>query len=75
MGQRYRKMEDQKQKPGLPCSQDFSKVGQGLEPRLKKFSKNCKLGEMASSLNLCNLNNVSQTRVWGQSPPLLGDFL
>ena len=24
MGQRYRKMEDQKQKPGLPCNQDFA---------------------------------------------------
>ena len=38
MGQRYCKMEDQKQKPGLPCNQDFAKGGQDLN----------QLGEMAS---------------------------
>ena len=30
MGQRYRKMEDQKQKLGLPCNQDFAKGGQKI---------------------------------------------
>ena len=37
MGQRYRKMEDQKQKPGLPCNQDFAKGGQDLNQNLKSF--------------------------------------
>ena len=64
MGQRYRKMEDQK--PGLPCNQNFAKGGQDLNQNLK-FSKNCNLGKMESCLNLCNLN-VTQTRVSGQSP-------
>ena len=27
MGQKFRKMEDQKQKPGFPCNQDFAKEG------------------------------------------------
>ena len=39
MGQRYRKMEDQKQKPGLPCHQDFAKRRQGLKQNLKSFQK------------------------------------
>ena len=39
MGQRYRKMEDQKQKPGLPCNQDFAKGGQDFNRNLKSFQK------------------------------------
>ena len=39
MGQRYRKMEDQKQKPGLPCNQDFAKGGQDLNQDLKSFQQ------------------------------------
>ena len=40
MGQRYRKMEDQKQKPaGLPCNQDFAEGGQDLNQNLKSFQK------------------------------------
>ena len=39
MGQRYRKMEDQKQKPGLPCNQDFAKRSQDLNQDLKSFQK------------------------------------
>ena len=31
MGQKYRKMEDQKQKPGLPRNQDFAE-GAGPAP-------------------------------------------
>ena len=50
MGQRYRKIEDQKQKPGLLCKQDFAMGGQDLNQNLKSFQKNCKLGEMASKL-------------------------
>ena len=38
MGQRYRKMEDQKSGPGLACNLDFAK-GKGLKPTVKKFSK------------------------------------
>ena len=32
--QRHRKMEDQKQKPGLPCNQDFGEGGQDLNQNL-----------------------------------------
>ena len=39
MEQRYREMEDQKQKPGLPCNQDFAKEGQDLNQNLKTFKK------------------------------------
>ena len=31
MGQRYRNIEDQKQKPGLPRNQNFAKGGQNLK--------------------------------------------
>ena len=40
MGQRYRKIEDQK--PGLfilPCNQDFAKGGQDLNQNWKSFQK------------------------------------
>ena len=37
MGQRYRRMEDQKPGPGLACTVDFAK-GKGLEPKVKKIS-------------------------------------
>ena len=49
MVQRYRKMEDQKHRHALLCIPDFAKGG-GFEPKLEKFSKNCKLGKMASKL-------------------------
>ena len=39
MGQRYRKMEDQNQKPGLPFNQDFAKRDQDLYQNLKSFQK------------------------------------
>ena len=39
MGQRYRKMEDQKQKPGLAYNQDFAKGGQDLNQNIKKVFK------------------------------------
>ena len=39
MGQRYRKMEDQKQELGLPCNQDFAKGGQDFNQNLKSFQK------------------------------------
>ena len=39
MGQRCRKMENQKQKSGLPCNQDFAKGGRGLNQNLKTFQK------------------------------------
>ena len=39
MGQRCREMEDQKQKPGLPCNQNFAKGGQDLNQNLKSFQK------------------------------------
>ena len=39
MGQRYRKMEDQKPKSGLACNQGFAKRGQDLNQNLKSFQK------------------------------------
>ena len=38
MGQRYRKIEDQKPGPGLECNLDFAKEKE-LETYLKKISK------------------------------------
>ena len=38
MGQRYRKMKDQKLGPGLACNLDFAK-GKGVKPKVKNFSK------------------------------------
>ena len=38
MGQRCRKMEDQKSGPGLASNLDFAK-GKGLKPKVKKISK------------------------------------
>ena len=37
-GQRYRKMEGQKRRPGLAYSLGFAKE-KGLEPKLKRFPK------------------------------------
>ena len=69
MGQRYRKMEDQKQKPGLPCYQDFAKGGQDLNQNL--ISKNCKLGEMTSKL--VSLKRITDSGL-GAKPPAAGRF-
>ena len=49
MGQRYRRMEDQKLGPGLTCNLDFAKE-KGLEPNLKRFPKLSNLGDMVSKL-------------------------
>ena len=38
MGQRYRRMEDQKPGPGLACNLDFAK-SEGLEPKVEKVPK------------------------------------
>ena len=38
MGQKYRRMEDQKSGSGLACSLDFAK-GKELEAKVKKVSK------------------------------------
>ena len=53
-------MEDQKSGIGLTCNLDFAK-GKGLEPKVKKFPKLSKLGDVVSKLN----PNVSRTVVWG----------
>ena len=42
MGQRYRRMEDQKPWPGLEIHQDFAKGRGGLKPKLK--SENVGIG-------------------------------
>ena len=49
MGQRYRRMEDQKSGPGLASNLDFAKGGR-LEPKLKGFLKLSKLGDEVSKL-------------------------
>ena len=43
MGQRYRKIEDQKLGSGLACNQDLAE-GKGLEQKVKKISKIVKVG-------------------------------
>ena len=60
VGQRHRRMEDQKPLPGLALNREFSK-GRGL--KLKVTNENI------------IYSNVSQTRIWGRSPQSLGDFL
>ena len=59
MGQRYRRMEDQKPWPGLALKREFSK-GRGLKPKV-------------TNENIV-YSNVSQTGIWGRSPPSQGDF-
>ena len=49
MGQRYRKIEDQKPGPELAWNLDFAK-GEGLEPNGKIFSKLSKLVDEVSKL-------------------------
>ena len=49
MGQRYRRMEDQKPWPGLACNLGFAKE-KGLEPKVKKLLKLSKLGDVVSKL-------------------------
>ena len=41
MGQRYRRMEDQKSWPGLALNQEFSK-GRGFKPKVK--NENIQIG-------------------------------
>ena len=53
MGQRYRRMEDQKPWPGLALNREFSK-GRGLKPK-------------AANENIV-YSNVSQTGIWIRSP-------
>ena len=60
VGQRYRRMEDQKPWPGLALIREFSK-GRGLKPKV-------------TNENIV-YSNVSQTGIWGRSPKSLGDFL
>ena len=59
VGQRYRRMEDQKPWPGLALKREFSK-GRGLKPKL-------------TNENIV-YSNVSQTGIWRRSPQSLGDF-
>ena len=46
VGQRYRRMEDQKPRPGLARNLDFAKE-KGLESKVKKISKLSKLGNLS----------------------------
>ena len=49
MGQRYRRMEDQKSGPGLSYNLEFAK-GKDLNQKLKRFPKLSKLGDVVSKL-------------------------
>ena len=60
VGQRYRRMEDQKPWPGLALNREFSK-GSGHKPKV-------------TNENII-YSNVSQTGIWGRSPQSLSDFL
>ena len=50
MGKTYPKMEDQKSGTGLLCNLNFAR-GKGLEPKVEKFPKLSKLGDVVSNLN------------------------
>ena len=60
VGQRYRRMEDQKLWPGLALTREFSKW-RGLKPKV-------------TNENIV-YSNVSQKGIWGRSPKSLSDFL
>ena len=69
MGQRYRKMENQKSGPGLACNLDFAK-GIGLESKVKKLSKIVQVGRRGERTSLTQ--TYQRPRSGGR---LLGDFL
>ena len=48
-GQRYRRMEDQKPGLGSACNLDFAKERR-LEPKVKRFPKLAKFGDVVSKL-------------------------
>ena len=50
MGQRYRRMEDQKPGPGPAFNQEFAKGGGGLKLKFKNFPKMSRLGVMVSKV-------------------------
>ena len=60
MGQRYRRMEDQKLRPDLALNREFCK-GKGLKPKV-------------TNENIV-YSNESQTGIWGHNPQSLGNFL
>ena len=60
VGQKYRRMEDQKPWAGLALNREFSK-GRGLKPKV-------------TNENIVH-SNASQTGIWGRSPKSLGNFL
>ena len=69
MGQRYRKMEDQKWGPGLACNLDFVKW-KGLEPKVEKIFKILQIGRGGKQIFLTQTYHRLGSRGWP-----LGDFL
>ena len=68
MGQRYRRMYDQKPWPGLALNKKFSK-GKSLNQKLKM--KICKLGDVCKQTSL--LKRITDGGL-GPKPQLLGNF-
>ena len=68
MGQRYRRMYDQKPWPGLALNEEFSK-GRNLNQKLKM--KICKLGAVCKQTSL--LKRITDGGL-GPKPQLLGNF-
>ena len=65
MGQRYRKMEDQKPGPRLAWNLDFAK-GKGLKPKFKKIAKIVRIGRRGeqTSLSQAYHRRGSEGRRW-----------
>ena len=70
-GQRYRRMEDQKSRPGVGTYLR-TRSRRGLKPKDKM--RKCLNWETCLSKEVYRNSNVSQTGVWGRSPQQLGDF-
>ena len=68
VGQRYRRMYDQKPWPGLALNEEFSK-GRSLNQKLKV--KICKLGDVCKQNSL--LKRITDEGL-GPKPQLLGNF-
>ena len=67
MGQRYRRMYDQKLWPGLALNEEFLK-GRALKPRVMKI---CKLGDVCKQTSL--LKRITDGGL-GLKAQLLGNF-
>ena len=69
LGQRYRRIEDQKPRPRLACNLDFAK-GEILEPKVKKASKIVEIGRRVEQTSLTQTYHKR-----GSGGQQLGEFL